>query len=257
MPRIPIALTLSLAISCATAHRYGRLAVADVQAVATAPLHASAKQWTRAGVAAGAVAATTLLDHRVRDAVARNHSHALDDFTRVVEPLGGGRSTDVMLAFALYGVIRDDQRAKLTAFDSFMSSVIASQAITPIFKRIANRTRPNGGTLSFPSNHATEAFALATSVSENYPAARFVAYGLAGAVGFARIYHNAHWISDVAGGAVIGSAVARKVARTNRIEWNVVPSRRGAAITISTRASALFRAPSAGSTRPSGSAAAP
>ncbi|HSP13203.1 MAG TPA: phosphatase PAP2 family protein [Thermoanaerobaculia bacterium] len=228
-----IAIVALLACSCASATRYGRLAVEDVKGVATAPAHATAKQWQHAAAAVAGVAATTLVDDEIRDLAERNHSHALDEFTRLVEPLGGGRSNTVMLGFLLYGVVRNDSRAKMTAFDSYMSSVIASLAITPAIKHIANRRRPNGGDLSFPSGHTTEAFALATSIAEMYPASRYVVYGLAGSVGFARIYHNAHWASDVAAGAIIGSAVGHTVARTNRAQWKIVPVRRGAAITIS------------------------
>ncbi len=259
-----------LACSCATASRYGRLAVADVKAVATAPVHASATQWKHAAIAVTVVAATTLVDDEIRDVVARNHSHAADEFTKGVEPFGGGRSNAVMLGFLAYGLIRNDERAKMTAFNSYVSSLIASGAITPAIKHIANRTRPNGGTLSFPSNHSTEAFALATSIAETYPRARYVAYGVAGSVAFARIYHDVHWTSDVVAGAIIGTAVARTVGRTNRAQWQIVPLRGGAAITISigerpsrpqpalpADASALFRGPCGGWCRLSGSGAGP
>ncbi|HEY3054990.1 MAG TPA: phosphatase PAP2 family protein [Thermoanaerobaculia bacterium] len=242
---LPIAL---LATSCATTTHYERLAVADLRAVAAIPV----QHWQQTAFAAGAVAATTLIDHEVRDAVARNHSHSLDEITRAIEPLGGGRSTAVILGFLGYGLVRNDERAKATAFDSAMSSLIASRAITPAIKVITRRTRPNSGHYSFPSNHTTEAFALASSIAMHYPAARYVAYGLAGGVGFARIYHNAHWISDVAAGAIIGTAVGHTVFHTN-----VVPMKHGVAITISTDASALFRGRCAGSNRPSRSAAAP
>jgi membrane-associated phospholipid phosphatase len=234
--------------SCATATRYERLAIADVRAVAKAPV----QHWRQTAIAAGAVAATTLIDHEARDVIARNHSHALDEITRAIEPLGGGRSTAVILGFLAYGVVRNDERAKATAFDSAMSSLIASRAITPALKAITRRTRPNGGHYSFPSNHTTEAFALASSIAEHYPAARYVAYGLAGGVGFARMYHNAHWISDVAAGAIIGTAVGRTVFHTN-----VIPLKHGAAITVSTSASALFRGRCGGSSRSSRSGAAP
>jgi hypothetical protein len=221
-----------LTCSCATVNRYGRLAVADVKAVATAPVHATAKQWGTAAIAVTAVAATTLVDDEIRDAVARNHSHAADEFTKFVEPFGGGRSNAVMLGFLAWGLVRHDERAKMTAFDSYVSSLIASGAITPAIKHIANRRRPNGGTLSFPSNHSTEAFALATSIAETYPRARYVAYGLAGSVAFARVYHDVHWTSDVVAGAIIGTAVARTVAHTNQERWQVTPLGRGLAITI-------------------------
>ena len=42
------------------------------------------------------------------------------------------------------------------------------------------------------------------------------AYALAGLVAFARVYHNAHWTSDVVAGAMIGTVVGRGVVAVNR-----------------------------------------
>jgi PAP2 superfamily protein len=229
--RLLIASIALLACSCASVEHYGRLAVHDVKAVAVAP----AQHWKGTAIAIVAVAATTRIDDEVRDVASRNHSHALDELTRAVEPFGGGRSNAVMLGFLAYGLVRDDERAKMTAFDAYVSSLIASQAITPAIKHITNRRRPNGGTLSFPSNHSTEAFALATSIAETYPSSRFIVYGLAGGVGLARIYHDAHWTSDVVAGAIIGTVVGRAVYRTNRVEWKIVPVRGGAGVALSLR----------------------
>ena len=39
---------------------------------------------------------------------------------------------------------------------------------------------------------------------------------MAGLVGFARIYHNAHWTSDVTAGAIIGTFVGRGVVALNK-----------------------------------------
>ena len=45
-----------------------------------------------------------------------------------------------------------------------------------------------------------------------------VAYGSAALVGFARIHHQAHFLSDVTAGAVVGTAVGRAVVHRNREE---------------------------------------
>ena len=42
------------------------------------------------------------------------------------------------------------------------------------------------------------------------------AYSLASLVAFSRVYHDAHWSSDVAAGALIGSVVGETVVRFNR-----------------------------------------
>ena len=64
-----------------------------------------------------------------------------------------------------------------------------------------------------PSGHTTAAFALATSLSDDIhrPWASVGLYTLAVGTGAARVIRNAHWISDVAAGAVLGITSARLV----------------------------------------------
>ncbi|MCI4348493.1 MAG: phosphatase PAP2 family protein, partial [Thermoplasmata archaeon] len=71
---------------------------------------------------------------------------------------------------------------------------------------------------SFPSGHATQAFAVASviSASSDRVWVSVSAYTIAGLVGFARIYHNAHWTSDVTAGAIIGTVVGRGIVFFNR-----------------------------------------
>ena len=73
--------------------------------------------------------------------------------------------------------------------------------------------KPFSGAQSFPSGHASQAFAVATAIAENYPAwwVQALCYGGAGLVGYARIEQNAHYTSDVVAGALLGWSVARSV----------------------------------------------
>ncbi len=74
---------------------------------------------------------------------------------------------------------------------------------------------------SFPSGHATVAFALAGALTEeagvHWPGRKrvvaSVAYAVAAGVAFARVYRDRHWASDVVGGAVVGTLVSRRVVR--------------------------------------------
>ncbi|HEV7587811.1 MAG TPA: phosphatase PAP2 family protein, partial [Longimicrobium sp.] len=74
---------------------------------------------------------------------------------------------------------------------------------------------------SFPSGHTTSAFAAAAAATAETayrwkagkPFVAPVLYGAAGIVGLSRMYNNAHWASDVAVGAAIGSFVGWKVTR--------------------------------------------
>ena len=108
----------------------------------------------------------------------------------------------------------------------FIASFIAAGLITPSLKFIVGRERPStttatfrfkpfSGNYSFPSGHATQAFAVATAVAENYPIwwVEGLAYGSATLIGYARIEQNAHYASDVVGGALIGWSVAHAIVR--------------------------------------------
>ena len=73
--------------------------------------------------------------------------------------------------------------------------------------------KPFSNNQSFPSGHASQAFAVATAIAENYPVwwVQTLCYGGAGLVGYARIEQNAHYASDVVAGALLGWAVAHAV----------------------------------------------
>jgi membrane-associated phospholipid phosphatase len=64
---------------------------------------------------------------------------------------------------------------------------------------------------SFPSGHATVAFSLAASISEeaHRPWVTAATYGTAALVGWSRVYEDRHWTSDVVGGALVGIAASR------------------------------------------------
>jgi membrane-associated phospholipid phosphatase len=61
---------------------------------------------------------------------------------------------------------------------------------------------------SFPSGHTASAFAFATGVAVESPLRAAVVAPLALTLGYSRLHVGAHWLSDVAGGGVIGSGVA-------------------------------------------------
>jgi membrane-associated phospholipid phosphatase len=72
------------------------------------------------------------------------------------------------------------------------------------YKEIIKRDTP--GTFSFPSGHATAAFATATFLSLSYKKwyVAIPAYAYAGMVGYSRMRLGVHYPSDVLGGALLG-----------------------------------------------------
>jgi membrane-associated phospholipid phosphatase len=118
-------------------------------------------------------------------------------------------------------------------------AAIVGSLITEILKVSIGRSRPyvtadtnprdfkfgggltNGARQSFPSGHATIAFAAAAAATSEinrlWPRYTWlggtVLYGSATMVGLARMYQNQHWASDVVLGAGIGTFAGLKVVR--------------------------------------------
>jgi membrane-associated phospholipid phosphatase len=98
------------------------------------------------------------------------------------------------------------------------SLMLAGGAVEQLFKFLVGRPRPRGVNWGFPSGHVTAAATFAVIVlyilsrERVSPATRTVALVLAvalvGAVGFARVILNAHWPTDVVGGALLGAGCA-------------------------------------------------
>ncbi|HEY2798559.1 MAG TPA: phosphatase PAP2 family protein [Thermoanaerobaculia bacterium] len=214
-----------------TLRRLPGMALDDAVCVLGSPVRWSGEQWVIAGGAvAGIVVVGAFADVVVREHMLSHRSGALDDLTRVVEPFGQEYSLAVLGAYGLVGFVFHDADARDTAIDGALASILASGIITPSLKLVIGRSRPNetddplrfqpfqgGNDTAMPSGHATQAFAVASVISAHSD--RFwvsaSAYGLASLVAFSRLYHNAHWTSDVVAGALIGTLVGRTVVAVN------------------------------------------
>jgi membrane-associated phospholipid phosphatase len=120
------------------------------------------------------------------------------------------------------------------------SAVIAGVLAGPInnaaLKLITGRARPNetdnpldfqpfSGGNSFPSGHVSVPFSIAGAL-EAATGSEAIAYPFyfAGALtGFARMYDNAHWFSDVVASAIIASIVSRKATEGVLKAWGLEP----------------------------------
>jgi membrane-associated phospholipid phosphatase len=116
-------------------------------------------------------------------------------------------------SFATYAVGRAAGNAKLATVGADIARAqIVAQATTQGIKYIAGRTRPDGTHRSFPSGHASTAFATATVLQRHYGwKVGIPAYALAGYVGASRLNANKHYLSDVAFGAALGIVAGRTV----------------------------------------------
>jgi membrane-associated phospholipid phosphatase len=96
-------------------------------------------------------------------------------------------------------------------------AVIVGSVYTSIAKHAVGRTRPDGSnTLSFPSGHTSNAFAMATVAEYHFgPKIGIPAYLAASFIGASRVQSNKHHLSDVVAGAALGYIVGKTVVREN------------------------------------------
>ena len=126
----------------------------------------------------------------------------------------------------------DAPRYRAMTYD-WMHAFLINAGYTTLLKEAVRRERPSGeDDLSFPSGHASNAFALAAVAERHYGwKAGVPAYALAGAVAVSRLQRNKHYLSDVMAGATLGYIVGRTVVRVNGMAPN--PPRGGAQVSLS------------------------
>ena len=138
------------------------------------------------------------------------------ELMRVVEELGDANALRPFAIVLFTGsLFTDNHRFQNAAFTS-IESLIYSNVLTNALKLVFGRERPwqsndphifrpFSGNTSFPSGHATTAFAAITPWILYYPnTATVVAITLATATAFSRVPLRFHWPSDVMAGALIG-----------------------------------------------------
>jgi membrane-associated phospholipid phosphatase len=119
--------------------------------------------------------------------------------------VAGGLAT-----YALGRATGDGRIAHLGA--KLFRAQIVAQSTTQAIKLAADRTRPDGTTLSFPSGHTSSMFATASVLHGEYGwKVGIPAYAMASWVGASRIEKKRHYLSDVLAGATIGILAGRSV----------------------------------------------
>lgn len=197
----------------------------DARSMAVAPLHWDQRQWLRFGAGVGAVAVVFAEDRPIYDAIQRARGRTTNDIARVSTPWGSSRAEWAAEALILAGAGFGNTNVRDAGRDAIESQIMASGVITPALKFAFGRARPfqELGThhffgfttayQSFPSGHATNAFATATAISQHFDnwIVPTISYTLATAIAFSRINDQKHFPSDVLAGALIGRAVAKGV----------------------------------------------
>lgn len=241
--RLKLALALLLLIAFNAQAGELQRAAADVKSLITAPLHWRAHQWRRFGEGAALVLAVGAADKPIEDAFQRNRTSSTNSFARTITPWGGHRALEVSALLIGAGYFLHNQNVLGAGRDSLEAEFWAAGVVTPLIKRAAGRARPNAelGTYrfhpgrahfeSFPSGHATNAFAAATAIAGHYDnwIVPTIVYTVATSVAMSRVNDHVHWPSDIVAGALIGRAVGRGIVGRHVM---IVPAKRGIAVLI-------------------------
>jgi membrane-associated phospholipid phosphatase len=179
------------------------------QSVSTTP---TLPQWANGVVlSGGAILAGALLDKPVERFMRKHQGSSI---ARAWDNVG--KATPVVLSGAAAAAVAfGDARMQNIGIIS-LESIAGAAALSIATKHVVGRARPNEGlgqwskaadrsNASFPSNHATVAFAAVTPFAQEYDAPWL--YGLAAVGSLGRTAGRQHWVSDVVAGSVLGMAV--------------------------------------------------
>ncbi len=235
------------------AREEARRYVLDAGGILTSPLRWDGSQWIRAAAVVAALGVVASEDDAIDEKFRSHRSSQTDAFARGVTPLGSYAGVGLSAAALGSGLLFKDDVLRETGRDAIEAELLAAGVLTPLLKITLGRLRPVQGSdadefhafsgrNSFPSGHATEAFAIASVFAARSRGwvVPTLAYALASGVAFARINDRAHFASDVVGGAVLGTVVGRSIVRRHSDEReSLVPSvlplvtRRGAGLMLS------------------------
>jgi membrane-associated phospholipid phosphatase len=208
----------------------------DTKLYFTAPLRWDSRDWLFFAGTLAAVGAAHEFDGNVRRDFATGSRAVLNgsDKNSVRDAIPAGVA---VVGTWLAGTLLDERDGRVEAY-AMLEAAGFSAVTTEALKYAAGRSRPNetthvdawrkGGS-SFPSLHASAAFAIGTVLAESGNddyrwLRRIIGYGLAAGTGYVRLHDNVHWTSDVVAGSAIGIATAhftlnRREARSR--SWNV------------------------------------
>jgi len=229
------------------ANRYGR----DSVALFKAPLNWQKRDWEKAGGAVLVLGGLMLADRSIGNAAQRQRSHFTDRVAGATTSLGGQYGVHASTALLGLGLLFNHENMRDTGREALEAGLFAHLLNSYVLKRAFGRERPyesDGRTVfvpgsshdSFPSGHATEAFAVASVVaarSKGWPIP-LLAYTAATIVALDRINSRVHFTSDVVAGAFVGTAIGRflvkrhfdeKAGVLSKADLEIVPIRSGLA----------------------------
>jgi len=202
----------------------GRRILWDGAYLLTAPLRWETREWVELSLFVGGTGAALGLDGPISEAsLDQPRSTTEADVENAIEQFGELPGIAGVLGGGLaLGIVLQNERLVSQTITVGEALVFTALLVTST-KAITGRERPSQnlgpwawfqGGQSFPSGHTSTAFALATGLSafaDDSLWAAIPAYALATGVGVARVRANAHFLSDVIVGAVVGVVTTRSM----------------------------------------------
>lgn len=144
-------------------------------------------------------------------------SPTLTVFARILDFAGGGWFGVFVVPIGIAVILLVIRRPWSALF--FVTASIVSAGAVQLTKSLFGRPRPEQILVladygSFPSGHTANAATMAVALAIIFPSVWVVIAGVVWtvAMAFGRTFAHAHWLSDTAGGAMLGAGVAFVVA---------------------------------------------
>lgn len=185
----------------------------------SSPARWDSRDWLTLGGLVGGTAALSFLDQPVRAFWQKHDNDFLDGVERVGYHYGKPYSAvGITAGFYLSGVVFKSEWAKETGL-MLASGIFSSSVVMSVLKSSAGRARPgqrrenlefrpfdeSPSYHAFPSGHNSVAFGISLVLAKRVESVplKIAFYSLAGTTAVARMYADAHWLSDVAFGGMM------------------------------------------------------
>jgi membrane-associated phospholipid phosphatase len=220
---------------------YLTLLGSDLKQELTKPFHLKKKDWATLGEFTAITLASSFADEPIQQSALslKSRKTSLNDISKGLSDFGGIYEIFTVAGIGAYGLISSNNKLVTTTLLASQAYITGGTIMT-LLKFLTGRTRPSyypagveaeprflgpfhrklndaSGTnenSSFPSGHATVAFAVATVFATEYkdkPWVPIISYTTASLIAASRITENKHWITDVIVGTALGYVTGKLV----------------------------------------------
>lgn len=215
----------------------------DTKSIVTEPFHWKAKQWSQFAGVVGVGVITYAFDQEIYDFFQDHRTQTSDNVSKYfLEPWGSGLYSLPLLAGIYIAGSKGGHHRQVAI--TGLKAFLLSGGAAAVSKHIFHRHRPyeddppdprrwegpfpfTTDYTSFPSGHATTAFAVATVLAMGYGDHIWVgltSYTLATLASLSRINDGKHWGSDVVAGGALGIFIGATLSKINLKKVQVGPA---------------------------------